>query len=1302
MTPAGRIARGRRHLVTLACASLIGACTVEIPPDTAEVPTGDYTSNTGDTGNTGGTGDTGGGDPVVPKFKPIAQPTVAVPEGVQVAVQVALADPDVGRATISASAEWLDDEGLLVTTSIADLAGQSGFDFDAGSGVATVTWAPAYTVVSAVGGAAEFTIRFTGRANGDESLQADATIAVTVRNDLDKDATADIDDDDMDGDGLANDVETGLADESTEPGLADSDGDGRCDGDVKPAQATCTPGDNCPWTNNPGQADLDGDGAGDDCDNCPEDFDNDKDKDKVCAGSAPGSDNCPSTPNEDQADADGDLIGDVCDDCEFDPDNDADGDEVCAFSAPGVPLDNCPEVDNQGQEDWDEDGLGDVCDMPPGCEFDADNDADDDGVCAHPDPDQGDNCPEVKNKDQADGDEDGYGDACDNCPELEGLDEDGDEYCGAADNCPTVENKSQQDSDGDGIGDACDECPGDDVNDPDGDGLCAFHDDGTPWDNCPNTANGAAEASVPGVGDQTDSDEDGLGDACDACPLSSTGDTDGDGVCDDADNCVGKKNGPEEPAPDGDQADIDEDGQGDACDDDDDGDGVNDLPDNCEKVANPDQQDLDDDDLGDACDEDDDGDGAADADDNCPQVANPLQEDVDKDAIGVACDDLVALPDGLYDNGADEVVAGTARGGSVALAFAQALDCAEVSGGCAAPGLFVLQGAEWVTDLDDWVDVNPSGRLQVPFVAQGGEVLLGAKPATASYLLDRIHEGEYDDSVSGVSSNLLDLPEFIDLPVGKTLVDAGEKLYEVGATGSGISFQSGTSFVDSAGIGAVRDGDYTLYQPSKSSTGKYSVFAYTTGGQAEAVFKNYTEVEFVASDPLSGKPWYCAMETSIMGPALVQLDGVAEVATLPLAGIASCADLVGRWLSPAGVWWLELDQSPGGPSHNLLRWQPGTVSAVNLLPGNAKDVEVWFAGPQTYVTLAVGVAGAGAFETRWYSTTSETPLALVGWDCDGLFQTGFVTGAGGSFGAVSRESDKGTNAALRACLTAGTADGSDLLPLGSALVSALKERWIDHAGVLYAHVTHGSTTTVSSVAKDASGGANAQKLFTTNGKALVSSAPGVTVIGIGGTDKGIYRATLLSGSATIETTKLATSLGPHQTFLATDGATDDQGGLWIAYNTAGSAYAVARATSGGFTALGFTTEGAPSYSAVDPDSGTPWFLFKTSAGYTMAQILGGQYTPWHEAAVEIKPITLATQGVDELWGARIRTAGAGGDHLVCALPPDGACWEIPALAGDTLVWGPVVTPTEDVYAVLIDSTSSVMSLWRNLWEPVTP
>ena len=106
--------------------------------------------------------------------------------------------------------------------------------------------------------------------------------------------------------------------------------------------------------------------------------------------------------------------------------------------------------------------------------------------------------------------------------EFDGMstmdDPDGDGIKGTVDNCPAVFNPIrpmdrgiQPDTDGDGIGDACDLCPLDkdntmcrkpDANDEDGDGIS------NNIDNCSTVSNA----------DQKDSDMDGQGDLCDACP----------------------------------------------------------------------------------------------------------------------------------------------------------------------------------------------------------------------------------------------------------------------------------------------------------------------------------------------------------------------------------------------------------------------------------------------------------------------------------------------------------------------------------------------------------------------------------------------------------------------------------------------------------------------------------------------------------------------------------------------------------------------------------------------------------------
>ena len=123
-------------------------------------------------------------------------------------------------------------------------------------------------------------------------------------------------------------------------------------------------------------------------------------------------------------------------------------------------------------------------------------------------------------------------------------------------------------------------------------------------------------------------DSDGTIDVGDNCPLvlNNQADRDFDFVGDACDNC------PDDFDPS--QLDSDFDGIGNACD-------------NCPDTSNPGQEDDDGDGVGNVCDDclDSDGDGDCDIADNCPNTPNPDQSDLDNDGAGDLCD-VCTDPDG--------------------------------------------------------------------------------------------------------------------------------------------------------------------------------------------------------------------------------------------------------------------------------------------------------------------------------------------------------------------------------------------------------------------------------------------------------------------------------------------------------------------------------------------------------------------------------------------------------------------------------------------------------------------------------
>ena len=363
----------------------------------------------------------------------------------------------------------------------------------------------------------------------------------------------------------------------------DSDGDGACDFL-----------DNCPNTYNPSQADSNGNGIGDVCDTggggggggtCTGvDYDGD--------GICDSQDNCPYFWNADQADEDGDNIGDACDRYDGDFDNDSYEDhEDCAPNDPDFPKRyvDTPCDDNNPNT------INDIIPMGSctcaGIIFDPcaakGGDSDGDGICNNEDCAPFDaNFPQPVGTSCNDNNANTINDVIqsDGCTcagtfdpcAAKGGDSDGDGVCNNEDcapfdvNFPLPVGTSCNDNNANTItdviqSDGCtcagtlDACAAK-GGDSDGDGICNT-EDCAPFDaNFPQPVGTSCNDNNANTRDDRIQAD---GCSCQGTPIDDNscaalwGDTDGDGVCDDVDNCrtIANPN----------QADTNNNGIGDVC-----------------------------------------------------------------------------------------------------------------------------------------------------------------------------------------------------------------------------------------------------------------------------------------------------------------------------------------------------------------------------------------------------------------------------------------------------------------------------------------------------------------------------------------------------------------------------------------------------------------------------------------------------------------------------------------------------------------------------------------------------------------
>jgi parallel beta-helix repeat protein len=282
-------------------------------------------------------------------------------------------------------------------------------------------------------------------------------------------------------------------------------------------------------------------------------------------------------------------------------------------------------------------------------------DIDDDGLLNHED-----NCPFVSNVDQANLDNDAWGDLCDDsyslvpnqaCEGFDGCQELGVNSCMGQNGlikCQIYGDCLKQNNVICGVESICVESKGSSQcvvgQDQDGDGFLSNVD----CNDQNNLINSGAVESCDGIDNNCDDIVDNGVDMCGAGMLCIEGgcladqdklDNDGDNILNGVDNCIGIANV--------NQADLDSDGVGDECDSDQDGDGIDFPGDNCALIVNPNQEDNDGDGQGDICDADDDNDGSLDGAD-----CLPFDSDVKPGAYDL-CDGKDNNCDGNVDNGVD-------------------------------------------------------------------------------------------------------------------------------------------------------------------------------------------------------------------------------------------------------------------------------------------------------------------------------------------------------------------------------------------------------------------------------------------------------------------------------------------------------------------------------------------------------------------------------------------------------------------------------------------------------------------------
>ncbi|MEC8023554.1 MAG: thrombospondin type 3 repeat-containing protein, partial [Myxococcota bacterium] len=1106
--------------------------------------------------------------------------------------------------------------------------------------------------------------------NADGSL-SQTDVMITVANDLDEDGIPDDVDDDDDGDGLLDGDELSSG---TLPYAYDTDDDSIDDAL-----------DNCPNIPNTQQTDTNKDGAGDDCDD-DDDGDNIPDSD----------DNCPKILNTDQLKSDEDMQGDACDDdddndsvldtapdnCptvpntnQIDTDQDTIGDECDPNIDNDIHLnasDNCPTVSNDDQLNLDGDSLGDACDP----------DRDGDGVNNSED-----SCPDVASDDQSDSDKDGLGDVCDPCPNhINNDDPDNDLVCGTDDNCPTVSNVDQlntdaalstgdtlgdacdDDDDGDGIPDTADNCPlvfgldqtNTDGSIPGGDlqgDLCDTDDDADTIpdvdDNCPliqnvdqanmdmDEAGDACDANIDGDlynnsedncvlaqnDGQADLDTDGIGDACDD-------DKDGDGINNSADNCPSLHNVG--------QANSDNDANGDACDLDDDNDGLNDEDDNCPTASNPQQANLDSDTQGDVCDPDDDDDGIEDVLDNCPSVYNTNQVDIDGDTIGAACDIDITLLSIDMSNVAK--VEGTARSGTVALALQGNPNCG-LSGDCINPSIFALQLGDYAVEAPEWAIFGENGgELQPPVVGSDGAAYFRAIQQDGSLIFQHAWNGELTDAIptAAASEVILDLgPDGVYATVD---VAPAVRVYRLNGSMAPELLLTSSSVSDLGGQGLFRATDGTVYIPSQSANGQYSLQAHTGGTPLFPLGnQQHQEMTFLQVDAVDQSPWFCVRKFGTSPARLVKLAFGALDKEIEFLGMG-CTN-TNFEQRPNGDWWAHIPSddaigttlSFGTPVKKLANSNQGAQTSTITLPCQGT---LYFSGDNVYVTSACTNEDITLYDTlsgsmdtsQWVSSTASAFSGLV------------TANLSGQLAVVFQQSKTGVSPIrAMAAFGNGTIQTFDVSP--NLVAPFLQNAWITDSAVWVLTIVGASQMKIYG---QEPGLSSSPTSLDTAGTAVVLQQNGHAVLAVNALGSNVYR---LNGATATPLVDAVVSPNALPELVP-----NTSGNLWMAYAKTATTWAVGEMDDGDFQDKldGLLQPPTTIHTSITPTT-EYWLHLSASEGEAVVSVTDTA-TLWLSGKASINPLYMQEgDAPDVLWGALVQD-DIEANFMVCSVPPESTCW----------------------------------------------